>query len=190
MGNCIICEHEKRIDIESALLAGQTARNVAKFYNVDVAAIESHSSICSTYVLGLEEFDNIVMKEIYEFNESQGLSNAAVKLPGSIQRQIGLREGDMLAAVMQEHLVTLKNMGRQINHYINKANTREGLTDQQKFLRKPIMDAYVLVSSEMRQTAKTMADIEKMLHAPEPESPVSGLYALTNAIAISKKNVG
>jgi len=176
------------MDMESALMAGQSISAVAKFYCTNYQALKAHKENCAPYLLSLDEYDALVLEEL---NKATNPNEAAtgVKLPGSLQRQLGLREGDILAAMMQEYLITLKNIGRKINKFVNESDTAEGLSAQARFLRKPIMDAYTLMGGEIRQTAKTMAEIDKMLNAPEIESPTSGLFAVANAIKNSQQTV-
>jgi len=175
------------VEIEGAMLAGQHLAKIAKFYNLNYAELKNHRDTCARYVLSLDEFDQMVLQELQKSNYGTSSAGESLQLPGSIQRNLKLREGDILAATAQEYMVTLKNLGRKINKFIDNADTPDGMSAQQRFLRKPVMDAYVMIGGEIRQTIKTMADIDRMLNAAEPESPVSGLNALANAIASSVK---
>jgi len=180
---CDICTNPDRVDIESAILAGQPITSVAKFYNLNRAKLQHHIEICSSYLLSLDEFDNLVATEICS---TQPVTERT--FPGSIQRQLKLKEADLLAASAQEYMITLKNIGRKINHYVDNSDDAEGLANQQRFLRKPIMDAYVMIGSEIRQTVRTLAELQKLLDNKEPETPYSGLQALAGAIARSANN--
>jgi len=181
---CPICEWDERVNIDSALLAGQPVEKVAKFYNLDVEVLEHHKNFCASYLLSLDEFDAMVAKDLV--GKEKENANAGSKKRGSLQRSLALREGDLLAATSQELFTTLKNIGRKINRFVDEATTPDGLAAQQRFLKLPLCQMYVGIASEIRQTVKTMADIDKQVNAAEPDNPASGLHALADAIKRTK----
>ena len=91
----------------------------------------------------------------------------------------------MLAAVGQEYLVTLKTMGRRINKLAQVSSIDIEDEEKQlklaKLLTKPMVDLYVGLGGEIRQTVKTMAELDRMLNGPE-DNLSSGLGALAAAI--------
>ena len=179
IGNgCSICEHPERVNIESALLSGQKVKQVSKFYKVELGELTQHAGNCAAYVMSLDEFDAMVAEE------TKDIKGGYIK-PGSLQRQLNIREGDILAGVAHEYMTTLKNLGRRINKFINMSDSDEGLARQMKFLRLPVANLYVQIGAEIRQTVKTMADIDKQLNVAEPESPLTGLQVLASAITKS-----
>lgn len=178
---CCICNHKNRTDIESALLAGQAPATIAKHYEVPEGALENHRQNCSVYLMSLDEFDLQVAEELEALNHPGA---TALKKPGSIQRQLGLKEADLLANMAQEYMVTLKNLGRKLNRIISILDTPEGAVMGQRVLRKPVCDMYVQMGGEIRQAVRTMAEIDKMINGPE-ENPLTGLQALATAIHTS-----
>jgi len=182
-------------------MAGQTPVAIAKFYKIDIQEITNHKNFCAIYLLSLDEFEEEMAKQFannpdyapahnahnaHNTHTGIGTVNTGIKKPGSIQRSLSLREGDLLAATSQELFMTLKNIGRKINKFIDNSDTPDGLAEQQRFLRLPMCQMYVGIAGEIRQTVKTMADIDKQLNAADTDSPASGLHALANAINSSR----
>ncbi|MEG2479896.1 MAG: hypothetical protein RSA50_06460 [Mucinivorans sp.] len=103
----------------------------------------------------------------------------------SLTRRMKLREADMLSAVSNEYLVTLKTMGRRINKLASVSSIDVEDEDKQlrlaRLLTKPMTDLYIGLGGEIRQTIKTMAELDRMLNGPEDENS-SGLKALASAI--------
>ena len=103
----------------------------------------------------------------------------------SLTRKMKLREADMLAAVSNEYLVTLKAMGRRLNKLAAVSSIDTEDEDKQyrlsKLLTKPMVDLYVGLGGEIRQNVKAMAELERMLNGPQ-DSTGGGLLALAQAI--------
>lgn len=173
---CCICNHDQRTDIESALLAGQTVEAVADFYKVNTKALENHKCNCSIYLMSLDEFDQEVASQLVNLNHPGGQT---LVQPGSIQRQLKLKEADLLAATAQEYMVTLKNLGRKINKALNDFEEEPMLS--QMLLKKATCDMYVQIGGEIRQTVRTMAELSQLLNADSDES-LAGLKALVGAL--------
>jgi hypothetical protein len=61
---CSICRHSKRKEIESALAAGQSLRDIAGRFQVGKSSVERHAADCIPYVLSKarreREFDYAV----------------------------------------------------------------------------------------------------------------------------------
>ena len=93
-----------------------------------------------------------------------------------------LRETDVLNEVTNEYLITLKAMGRRINNLIViKDNDEDQSYRMSKLLTRPVVDLYIGLGGEIRQTVKTIADIERAINGPQNDA-TSGLQALANAI--------
>ena len=207
---CLVCQSDHRIDIENALMTGQSSATIAKFYTIDIDHITFHKEVCAAYVLTLDEFDALVARELFNSNidastgellidpatmlpiapeTEQTLQDANVQVTGlkkpgaSLRRNLNIREADLLAASAQDLYLTQKNVSREINRQIdNISRTSEGIVDQKQFLRLPICQMYTGIASEIRQTIRTMADIDKMLNATETDNPNVGMFAVANAI--------
>lgn len=161
---CKVCEHPQRIEIERALLrlsptdCEQELSTIAEGFNVSVSDLKLHSML--HLPLGIN------------FEEQQE----------SIAQKIKKREANVLEEVMNEYLITLKNVGMRINKY---ATEGEDSVKFEKLLTKPVSDLYIGLGSEIRQTAKAIADIDQILNGPKNDD-ASGLAALAAAIMNSK----
>lgn len=158
---CPICEHEKRFEIEQAILhISQTCtiESIADVYDVSVQAIKEHAILHNT------------VGDICGFDSDGEVS--------SLAKQVKQKEAAMVAEVMSEYLVTLKNVGRRINRF---AFSEVDDVRFEKLLNKPIVDLYLGLGSEIRQTAKTLADINQILNGPQ-DNGSAGLVALSWAI--------
>lgn len=190
MGDCIICNRDDRAEIENAILniaPGRSVDDIAKQYKVDLSVLKMHA-LFHTPLVSLEDLD--LGAKISTWSPVNGTSasetpKAEVKRD-SLTRQMKLREADMLEAVSNEYLVTLKTMGRRINKMAQVSSIDEEDADKQiqlaKLLTKPMVDLYVGVGSEIRQTVRTLAELNHMLNGPEDET-ATGLKALANAIS-------
>ena len=185
--HCTVCEHPNRVDIDTALLSGQPINKVGVFYGVASKHIIAHKELCSPYLATQDDFNQMVQNEVYEILETENINtsqSATPKKPASFGAQLGLRETDILVSSINQMLIMQTSLGREINKFLTNMDTPEGLLAQQKFLRKPVMDAYVLVGSEIRQSVKTLADIQAMLVKPEAaKDPFEAMKALSLAIA-------
>lgn len=175
---CTICGHPQQTEIENALLAratfgseeGSVVEAVAQHFDVSIEDLKMHA------MFHVPLIGESVIKAI----------NAPIGAePNSLTRKLGLREADMLATVANEYLVTMKTMGRRINKMVQVSSIDEEdqakQTSLAKMLTKPMVDLYVGMGSEIRQTVKTMGELDRILNGPE-DSANAGLAALAAAI--------
>ena len=198
--SCRICNHPDRAEIENAILTmtadappndENSIEAIAAQYNVPLNELKMHALFHTPLVgdgdietlkdAGAETLTATVGSEQFEIE-----SEAAKAVPrDSLTRRMKLREADMLAAVGNEYLVTLKTMGRRINKLAQVSSIDIEDEEKQlklaKLLTKPMVDLYVGLGGEIRQTVKTMAELDRLLNGPE-ESATSGLVALAKAI--------
>ena len=164
--SCSICKHSHRDEIENALLgmnAGSpqnTLESIAEHYDVSVEDLKMHAVFHSPSFLGDDCQD-------------------------SITRRIKLREANVLEAVSNEYMVTLRAMSQRLQRLVRVRSIDVEEEDQQfkvaKMLTKPMVELYVGLGNEIRQNVKAAAELDRMLNGPE-DSTGSGLMALANAI--------
>lgn len=199
--SCKICNHPDRAEIENAILTmtadappneQNSIEKIAEQYKVpldelkmhalfhtplvgdgDIEELHAEGGICDGDVCSIPSFDPNV----------EQVPRAAPR--DSLTRKMKLREADMLAAVGQEYLVTLKTMGRRINKLAQVSSIDIEDEEKQlklaKLLTKPMVDLYVGLGGEIRQTVKTMAELDRMLNGPQ-DNLGGGLAALAAAI--------
>lgn len=181
--SCEICNHPERAEIENAILSmtadappneQSSIESIAEQFKVPLDQLKMHA-LFHTPLVGDGDIE-----------ELHTCPDASVAAPReSLTRKMKLREADMLAAVGQEYLVTLKTMGRRINKLAQvsslDAEDEEKQLKLAKLLTKPMVDLYVGLGGEIRQTVKTMAELDRMLNGPE-DNLGSGLNALAAAI--------
>lgn len=164
IGDCLICAHPKVAEIEQALLGGMPVEKVAAQYEVSVDELKMHACF---HVAGI------------------GADVMGESTQDSLTRKMKLREADMLSTVSKEYLSTLRIMGRRIGKLAEVDRTDLEDEDKQlklaKLLTKPMVDLYIGLGTEIRQTVKTMAELDRMLNGPQ-DSLGSGLSALAEAI--------
>lgn len=206
--SCRICNHPDRAEIENAILTmtadappndENSIEAIAKQFSVPLNELKMHALFHTPLVgdgdievlkdAGSETLTATVGSEQFEI-ESE-VAKAAPR--DSLTRRMKLREADMLAAVGNEYLVTLKTMGRRINKLAQVSSIDIEDEEKQlklaKLLTKPMVDLYVGLGGEIRQTVKTMAELDRLLNGPE-ESATSGLVALAKAIQGSDSTDG
>lgn len=157
-GTCSVCDSADREKIEQSLLESGSVEQVAEIYEVPEHELKMHA--------------------LFHMVDPDCPMD-------SLARRIKLKEAAVLEEVSNEYLRTLKNMGKRINRLAAIGNSDAEEEDQQfrvsKMLTKPMVDLYVGIGGEIRQTVKTMAELDHMLNGPE-DSTSSGLIALANAI--------
>ncbi len=176
---CSVCGHKKRVAIETAMLSGQPLAIIAEDYNIDVNELRNHQRKCSSYTMSLDEFDLAVARELENIAANHSTPEHVVEAEKalhmlqsqqkekrgapteSIQRQVALREVDLLAESAREFMRTLKNLGNKINDVIEMYGVDDTGLYAKNMLSKAVVDLYVLAGAEVRQTVKTMADIQK-----------------------------
>lgn len=189
---CTICNHPDRAEIENAILSmtdgSKTSIEViAEQYDVSLADLKMHA-LFHTPLVGAADLEELRDAETLGDIEQTEVVRAAPR--DSLTRRMKLREADLLAAVGNEYLVTMKTMGRRINKLAQVSEIDIEDNDRQlklaKLLTKPMVDLYVGLGGEIRQTVKTMAELDRLLNGPE-DSATSGLVALAKAIQGSDK---
>ena len=183
---CDICKRADRAIIEGALVSMTTGatkftiEEIAEKYELDVEELKAHALFHTPLVSAADlEKDSTQVTVASEGDDANSDANAR---HGSLVRNMKLKEADMLAEVSAEYLITLKAMGRRINSLLSDAPEE---TDKQlktaKLLTKPMVELYLGLGSEIRQTVKTAAEVDRMLNGPK-DGVASGLTALAAAI--------
>ena len=193
---CTICNHPDRAEIENAILSmtdgvKTSIEVIAEQYDVSLSDLKMHA-LFHTPLVGAADIE-----ELRDADMTAGdtvLTEAERPAPrDSLTRRMKLREADLLAAVGNEYLVTMKTMGRRINKLAQVSEIDIEDNDRQlklaKLLTKPMVDLYVGLGGEIRQTVKTMAELDRLLNGPE-DSATSGLVALAKAIQGSDNSDG
>ena len=189
---CTICNHPDRAEIENAILSmtdgSKTSIEViAEQYDVSLADLKMHA-LFHTPLVGAADLEELRDAETLGDTEQTVAVGSTPR--DSLTRRMKLREADLLAAVGNEYLVTMKTMGRRINKLAQVSEIDIEDNDRQlklaKLLTKPMVDLYVGLGGEIRQTVKTMAELDRLLNGPE-DSATSGLMALAKAIQGSDK---
>lgn len=167
MKKCAVCDHAKRVDIETALFkmtpesGTLTLEKIAEAYDVTIEDLQEHALFHTSFNC-----------------EPNG---------DSIVRQIKKREADMLAAVAMEQLATMKVVGKRIRRFVESPDDED--IRFEKTLTKPVVDLYVGCSDGVKGTIKTMAEIDRMLNGPQ-DNLGGGLNALAAAIRGSDNQNG
>lgn len=190
---CPICGSEDRAEIENAILnmtssgEGRTIEQIAEAFNVDLEKLKLHAMF-HTPLVSAEELEPQVKAAASLSNMDEVQLSSEDKEPAyrdSLTRKMRLRETDVLNEVTNEYLITLKAMGRRINKLISVKDDTGADDDQtyrmSKLLTRPVVDLYIGLGGEIRQTVKTIADIDRAINGPQND-PGAGLAALANAI--------
>lgn len=203
---CKICNHPERAEIENAILTmtvdappngANSIEQIAEQFKVGVDDLKMHALFHTPMVGDADVSLDEVTPEDLGLPGAAALRSDVLEPPkearDSLTRRMKLREADMLAAVGTEYLVTLKTMGRRINKLAQVSSIDIEDEERQlklaKLLTKPMVDLYVGLGGEIRQTVKTMAELDRMLNGPE-DSVSSGLSALAKAIQGSDSSNG
>lgn len=197
--SCRICNHPDRAEIENAILTmtadappneKNSIEQIAAQYRVDLDELKMHA-LFHTPLVGDDDIEELHAEvgapicdgDVCDIPSFEQTTKAATR--DSLTRKMKLREADMLAAVGNEYLVTLKTMGRRINKLAQVSSIDVEDEEKQlklaKLLTKPMVDLYVGLGGEIRQTVKTMAELDRLLNGPE-DSAATGLAALAQAI--------
>lgn len=192
---CTLCQHPDRAEIEAAILNMTVSTppsdidSIAEAFDVDPIELRQHALF---HVPLTDESDLEAVASYQSALDGVSFDDIAPETGAeprpSLVRKMKLREADMLMAVANEYLVTLKTIGRRINKLASTSSI--DVEDEEKQLKlarlltKPIVDLYVGIGGEIRQTVKATAELDRLLNGPE-ENPNSGLQALAAAIAMS-----
>ncbi len=161
---CPICKDPRRPQIEAAMLDGMTNQQIAVLFGVTANAVRHHKITCASYTMPVSEFDLEVQRELQKhISESPEAVEAleGFKRPASLQDALKLREADLVAETMKEHMVTFKMLGSKIKGIINDMGDEEGDYKARGKLSKTICELYTQTGAEIRQCAKTLADMQK-----------------------------
>lgn len=195
---CKICDHPARAEIENAILSMTTAPvdermgidDIAKEFEVDLNELKMHALFHTPLVskADVEYAEQNATVDLSADGELVAAGEEPAEVPQSresLTRKMKLREADMLAAVSNEYLVTLKAMGRRLNKLTAVSSIDAEDDDKQyalsKMLTKPMVDLYIGLGGEIRQNVKVMAELDRMLNGPQ-DSTAGGLAALAQAI--------
>ena len=184
---CDICTSLHRMDIESAIIRmtedhEQTIEEIAKNFELDVDVLKTHALFHTPLVRAcdLEPHNEQATVQVKPVNPN---------CHDSLTRQMKLREADLLSEVANNYMITLKTMGRRINRMAQVVSLdfedEEKEVKLAKLLTKPMVELYLGTGGEIRQTVKTMAEIDRMLNG-EADPTANGLAALASAIRASK----
>lgn len=201
--SCRICQHPDRAEIENAILSmtadappngANSIELIAEQYQVPLDELKMHA-LFHTPLVGTGDVEELREAATLTMTSGDTEQTEVVRSAprDSLTRRMKLREADMLAAVGNEYLVTLKTMGRRINKLAQVSSIDIEDEEKQlklaKLLTKPMVDLYVGLGGEIRQTVKTMAELDRILNGPE-DSTASGLVALAKAIQGSDQSDG
>lgn len=201
--SCRICQHPDRAEIENAILSmtadappngANSIELIAEQYQVPLDELKMHA-LFHTPLVGAGDVEELRDAATLTMTSGDTEQTEVVRSASrdSLTRRMKLREADMLAAVGNEYLVTLKTMGRRINKLAQVSSIDIEDEEKQlklaKLLTKPMVDLYVGLGGEIRQTVKTMAELDRILNGPE-DSTASGLVALAKAIQGSDQSDG
>ena len=168
---CRVCEHRERIDIESALLAGQPMEKVAVRYRVKMEELAAHKENCSHY-LNLGDLDGL----------ETGFVDDTGKKNSPLQGSLNANEDYALASTQQQLLTTFKKATRQIGRAYDMMDTGEGVKAARQILTKSVLDHHVGLASEIRQVSKARAELDRQYNAVVSDSPLSGPQAIAESI--------
>lgn len=182
---CLICNRDDRAEIENAILnmtssgEGKTIEQIAEAYGVDLEQLKLHAMF-HTPLVSAEDLEPQVRAA--EQIKLEGFDDVQLSPRESLTRKMRLRETDVLNEVTNEYLITLKAMGRRINNLIVlKDNDEDQVYRMSKLLTRPVVDLYIGLGGEIRQTVKTIAEIDRAINGPQNDAG-AGLQALANAI--------
>lgn len=176
---CKICNRSDRADIENAILnisteSGLTVEDIADQYKCDLSDLRTHALFHTPLLASCD---------VKQFEP--GAKPGATEPRASLARKVKLREVDILEAVNNEYMVTLKAMGRRINRLASPssidAEDAEKRVELSKLLTKPMVDLYVGLGGEIRQNVRAMTEVDRALNGPQ-DNGTSGLQALADAI--------
>ena len=171
---CRVCEHRQRIDIESALLAGQPEERVAEFYKVKIGELAAHKKNCSPYLLSLGD--------LVPAADGAGDFGDEPDRAGGLQRSLNANEDWALASTQQQLIVAFKKATRQVSRAYDGLDDAERMKASKQVLTKAILDHHVGMASEIRQISKARAELDRQYNAAAVDGRVTGPQAIAEAI--------
>lgn len=160
---CKICGHEKREQIDQAVLNmspgeyDEQLKQIAKKFQVPLPDLKVHVMSCKPVCIVDDQ-----SKE-------------------SLAKQIRFQEADMLGNVMCEYYETLTLIGGRIR---GMAKSSEDASFA-RVITKPVVDLYLGAGNEIRKVAEALAEINTEVNGPKTDA-TSGLVALADAIKRSR----
>ena len=118
MKKCAVCTHDKRVEIDTALLkmtpesGTLTLERIAEAYDVTIEDLQEHALFHTSFNC-----------------EPDG---------DSIVRQIKMREADMLSSMAVDQLTTMKAVGKRIRRFVESSDEED--IRFEKMLTKPVVD--------------------------------------------------
>lgn len=161
--NCVICQHERRSEIENELLCRQ--------WGVDGYSLDAISEKYSVPVRDLQ------VHALMHIPVQQVTGDAS-----SITQKIGMAEADMLRQTASTYYTTLQGLSERINRAVLSEDDA-GL----RIINKPLVDLYLGTGSELRATVDSLVKMNQAVNG-EDNSGLSALAALVNTVRGSKEN--
>ena len=163
---CVVCGHEHRRAIEDYISTVDTPGvqitldGVAKKFGVPLIDLQVHALMHSP-VTRLEEDG----------------------MPLSIAGQLKKGEANLLYAVAEEYYQTLKQAGKEVRRRMVPAPTDEddGPTLLAPRLTKELVDLYIGVGNNLRQTVGTIVDMNQKLN-DEADPALKALQGIIQAV--------
>lgn len=157
--SCALCNDPRLGQIEEDINNQMPLGEVAEKYQIDEDAVRQYA------VLYMKSDD-----------AAEGLI--------SIARKTKLKEAYVLEDTLTEYSKTLKKMSKFIHKNLDESEDNPTLFG--KILTKSVSDMFVGLGGEIRQTVKTLSELDVQLNGPKNDNS-SGLQALADAINNSRK---
>lgn len=189
---CNICNHPDRAEIEMAVLSISpsnpklTLEAIADAFGVSCDELRVHSLMHSPLALDFSEDSAECVVRCFQekAGSTSGQSVDASAVPynaESIVEKVGMREGDVLQATVNEYLTTLKTLGRRIKYYASDRSDEYAFSN---FCSKAVVDLYLGCGAEIRQSIKEISALNSALNGDQ-NSGSEGLKALAQALTLS-----
>lgn len=163
---CKICNSSNQQTIEAALLAGTPIDEVAKSFEVPLNDLKIHA------VMHLSAFKS---KASADGSESSVEPEESL----SIAQKLKLQEAVTLRNTYNEYYSTLKKLGAHINRQITESD-KSGMV-LGRLLEKSTIDLYLGAGVQIRETIKSLAEIDSIVNGKE-DSSAGSIAALVSAI--------
>lgn len=157
--SCALCNDPRLGQIEEDINNQMPLGEVAEKYHIDEDVVRQYA------VLYMKSND-----------ETEGLV--------SIARKTKLKEAYVLEDTLTEYSKTLKKMSKFIHKNLDESEDNPTLFS--KILTKSVSDMFVGLGGEIRQTVKTLSELDMQLNGPKNDNS-NGLQALADAINNSRK---
>lgn len=151
---CVICQHEHRAEIESALLCrqwgaeGVTLESISEEFSVPVRDLQVHA--------------------LMHLPVQQVAGESA-----SLAQKMQLVEADALRNTISNYYITLVSVGQKINEAVAHGEMR--------LITKPLVDLYLGTGSEIRNATECLVKMNQAVNG-ESDSGLAALAALVTSI--------